>query len=388
MTNDARVRHRPDVPYIYCDQPHGDESLSSWLDRNIQRYGLNRHKLAVALGFSPRVAWDYDAFDFWEMRSALFSSLGIKWNDVRPFATTLPEREWTLHSRYRDSYCPRCFEEDLKENRTPYFRKAWSHLLLTHCDKHRSPLFRWMRSDDHGTRVLPKEWLKATNFKRYTCLYTSYPWVASEELTKKLEEIAAFENELKKDRHSNEVWQTLVNFETACARYSPYANNPSAVGALHNDMGRVCRVLTLVLERFYHRSEKRMIANELCPFFFSTDYISFNSENVRQSSQRSRAWQNTVRPLWDISSRRAALWCVAHTLSSLSPKTKLRNGKYSSAGASMGWYEDMAFAIGSRGVVEAAIRDHASRHLLEPIHYSSPDGPPNHYWSAQEAATY
>jgi hypothetical protein len=379
--------NRPCLPYIYCDKPHVDESLSSWLDRNIQRYGLNRHTLALVLGFSPRVGWDYDAFDFWEMRRALFGSLGISWNDVRHLATTLPEREWTVESRYRYSYCPRCFNEDLNEERTPYFRKVWSHLLLTHCEKHRTPLFPWKSHETYGTRILPTQWLKSTNFERYKPQYAAHPWVASAELAKALKLIKTFERQLEKDPHSNEVWQTLTSFESACVRYRPYRDDDGSSGPLANDMGKVCRVLTLVLERFDYRGEKRMIAKELCPRFFSSEYVGFNHLNVRHT-QRSRAWPFIARSLWDISTRRAAIWCVAHTMSSLSPKTKLRTGGYSPPGHSMGWYEAMAGVIGDRDAVEAAVHTQASRHLLEPIQYSSPEGPPNHYWRSQESAVY
>lgn len=381
------LSQRPRLPYIYCDKPHADESLSSWLDRNIQRYGLNRHNLALALGTSPRISWDYDVFDFWDMRSALFGSMGISWNDVRHVATTFPEREWTVESRYRNSYCPRCFNEDLMEERTPYFRKAWSHLLLTHCENHRTPLLPWHSGDSYGTRILPTQWLKSTNFTRFAPRYGAYPWVASLELAKALKAISEFERKLRKDPHSNEVWQTLTNFESACVRYRPRREDDSSSNPLSNDMGKVCRLLTLVLERFDHRGERRMIAKELCPHFFSSEYVDFNQLSVRHT-QRSRAWHFIVRSLWDIRTRRAALWCVAHTLSSSSPKTKLKNGSYSPPGDSMGWLETMAGAIGDRDVVKAAVQNQGSRHLLEPVQYSSPDGPPQHYWGSDEIAAY
>jgi hypothetical protein len=381
------LNKRPRLPYIYCDKPHADESLSSWLDRNIQRYGLTRHNLALALGHTPRVGWDYDVFDFWDMRSALFGSIGVSWDDVRHIATTFPEREWTVESRYRYSYCPRCFSEDLLEERTPYFRKAWSHLLLTHCEKHRTPLFPWHSGESHGTRILPTQWLKSTNFERFAPKYHCYPWVASKEMEKVLKLINEFEQKLQKDPHSNEVWQTLTNFESACVRYRPHLDDERSSSPLTHDMGKVCRILTLVLERFDHRAEKRMIANELCPYFFSSEYVDFNRLAVRHT-QRSRAWHFTVRSLWDIRTRRAALWCVAHTLSSSSPKTKLKNGSYSPPGASMGWLETMAYAIGGREAVKAAVQMQSSRHLLEPIQYSSPGGPPQHYWRSDEVAIY
>jgi hypothetical protein len=271
---------------------------------------------------------------------------------------------------------------------TPYFRKIWSHLLLTHCEKHQCPLFPWLSSDGHGSRILPTEWLKRTDFSRFLPQHGAKPGVASMELVEKLAAIDAFEATLKKDRHSNEVWQTLTAFEAACIRYQAYASEDRAAEMPDNDLGKVCRVLTLVLERHHHRSEKRMIAEDLCPHFFSPAYLDFNHQNVRTSPQRSRAWQITVRTLWDIRTRRAAIWCVAHTMSSLSRKTKLRSGGYSPPGHSMGWYEAMASVIGDRDAVEAAVQTQASRHLLEPIQYSSTEGPPHHYWRSQESATY
>jgi hypothetical protein len=377
-----------EIPYIYCDRPQEDEILSSWFDRNIQRYGLTRESLMQVLGISPSVTWDYDTFDFWEARSRVFECLGMRWTDLRSFATSPLEAQWMVQSRHRTSYCPRCFKEDLDAQRTPYFRKAWSNLLTTHCERHTSPLFRWFGCNHQGTRTLPKEWLKATDFRRFVSGSGVSSGIAAMTFDQQLTEIDALEKNLKKDRHSNEVWVTLTNFEAAWARYMVDAVGHCSVDANETDIGKVCRVLILVLERYTHRSTKRMIADELCPFFYSKEYIDFDPRDVRISLQRSRAWHNTIRTLSNIRTRRAALWCVAHTVSSLSPKTKLRNGTYSAPGKSMGWYMAMADAIGNQDAVALATQTQASRHLLEPIAYSSIDGPPHHYWKSEALAEY
>jgi hypothetical protein len=207
------------TPYIYCDRPHDDESLSSWFDRNIQRYGLNRTSLMQVLGVAPYASWDYDMFDFWEARRRVFDCLGLSWDDLRFVATPAPECSWMLLSKERRAYCPRCFEEDLHAQRTPYFRKAWAWLFLTHCRKHHCPLLPWRPTDSHGTRILPKEWLKKTDFRRFLSQDTRGSGVASMDLLTELAAMDSFEKELQKDRHSSEVWQTLTNFEAACCEY-------------------------------------------------------------------------------------------------------------------------------------------------------------------------
>lgn len=382
------IYYRKNTPYIYPDRPQIDESLSSWFDRNIQRYGLNRKSLMQALGVAAYASWDYDTFDFWEARRRVFDCLGRSWDDLRSFATPVPESTWMLASKGRSAYCPRCFEEDLHSERTPYFRKAWSWLFLTHCLKHHCPLYQWFPTDDHGTRILPKEWLRKTDFHRYSPQDSKRKGVASMDLVMTLGAADSFDKELQKDRHSNEVWQTLTNFEVACSQYFHNMLKQHTVNAPDNDLGKVCRVLTLVVERHTHKALKRMIAEELCPYFFSERYISFNRDNVRHSVQRSKAWQVTVRTLYQIDTRRSALWCVAHTLSPLSPKTKLRRGGYSAPGNSMGWYSEMADAIGNRDAVAAATQTQASRHLLEPIEYSAIDIHPYHYWKSEALAEF
>lgn len=70
---------------------------------------------------------------------------------------------WTLAPRRRDAYCPLCFEDDLRTQRTPYFRMDWIPVLVTQCWRHRTPLFQWESATMAGWRPLPKAWVHGSD---------------------------------------------------------------------------------------------------------------------------------------------------------------------------------------------------------------------------------
>lgn len=359
-------------PFIYCDRPHVEESLSSWLDRNIQRYGMTRQSAIRAVGARFERAWDFDAFDCWEARRPFFDATGLQWADLAPFASQVPERDWLLHQSCRRYYCPLCFADDLRRHETPYFRLAWAHVLSTHCGVHGTPLFEWLNISGDGSRLLPPVWVNDPNWKNAN---------GTAQLCVDLHAVDELVDGLTRNPQSKEVWDTLKFFERACMDYASYqsAVGVEATDVASMDMGSVCRALVLVLRRVGGPKVFHWIAGDLCPDFFERKYLSFN-RNALPRATKQLAWRYGVRCLRDLPTRRAALWAVAHTFSSLSPKTKLRNGGYAPPGHCPGWIESMAGIIGSREQVKAALQSQPSRHLLEPRHYSSADGPPPHYW--------
>jgi hypothetical protein len=357
-------------PFIYCDRPHDDESLSSWLDRNVQRYGLTRQAAVRAVGARFERVWDFDAFDCWEARRPFFDATGLQWSDLAPFASPVPERDWLLHQSCRKHYCPRCFDEDLRQHRTPYFRLGWAHVLTTHCATHGTPLFEWKNTVNDGSRILPPVWIADPSPKHVD---------ATGRLRSDLIAVDALIEGLSRHPQSMEVCDTLKLFERACLDYEPYRSSADTPKGAAEDLGTVCRALVLVLRRAGGPKEFHWIARDLCPDFFDRKYLSFNSNTLPRTTKQ-LAWRFGVRCLSDLPTRRAALWVVAHTFSRLSPKTKLRNGGYAPPGHCPGWLESMSGVIGSREQVKAALQNQPSCHLLEPRQYSSVDGPPPHYW--------
>lgn len=363
-------RRKGGGPFIYCDRPRDDESLSSWLDRNVQRYGMTRQAAVRAVGARFERVWDFDAFDCWEARRPFFDATGLEWADLAPFACPVPERDWLLHQSCRSHYCPRCFEEDLRQHRTPYFRLQWAHVLTTHCSTHETPLFEWQNTVNDGSRILPPAWLADPNPTHVD---------ATGRLRSDLIAVDALIDGLSRYPQSKEVCDTLKLFERACLDYEPYRSSADTPKGVAEDLGTVCRALVLVLRRAGGPKEFHWIARDLCPDFFERKYLSFNLNTLPRTTKQ-LAWRYGVRCLSDLPTRRAALWVVAHTFSRLSPKTKLRNGGYAPPGHCPGWLESMSGVIGSREQVKAALQNQPSCHLLEPRHYSSMDGPPPHYW--------
>ncbi len=357
-------------PFIYCDRPHDDESLSSWLDRNVQRYGLTREGAVRAVGARFERGWDFDAFDCWEARRPFFDATGLEWTDLAPFASPVPERDWMLHPTCRKHYCPLCFEDDLQQRKTPYFRLQWAHVLATHCSFHRTPLFDWLHTNNDGSRILPPSWIRDPSMKELD---------VTNRIPADLQAINALKEGLSRHPESKEIWDTLTTFERACLTYEAYRSPGNAPTHAAKDLGAICRLLVLVLRRAGNPNEFRWIVRDLCPDFFERSYLSFN-RNALPRTTKQLAWRRGVRCLSDMPTRRAALWVVAHTFSRLSPRTRLRNGGCAPPGHCPGWLESMSRVIGSREQVREALQDQPSRHLLEPRRYSSVDGPPPHYW--------
>lgn len=357
-------------PYIYCDHLQSEESLSSWIDRNAQRYGLARSGLFKTLGVRYQYAWDLDALDCWEARRPFFDSTGLSWAELSPNASPAPLRDWLLHPRARHGYCPHCFLSDLERGVTPYFRLRWSNVMLTHCAVHGVPLFSWHRVEYDGGRVLPNEWLTEPA-----------PLMAKKHggLMEDLRRIDTFKRDLNQHAPSREIWQTLLRFEQACMDFEGYAFARDDASRAVEDLGCACRLLVLAILRTYHRKRYRWLADELCPDFVRRDILNFDPTTVRRSLPE-QAWRSSVRWLSDLPTRRAALWIVAHTFSSSSPRTRLRGGGYTPGGHTPGWLEAMSSAIGSREQIKEALHRGTSRHILEPRHRSSVGGPPPHFW--------
>lgn len=148
---------------LRVDPPYLGESMSSFLGRTAQFYAMPVPALLADL--MQGAAWschgrrDVDLAPPAVLEQRLAES-------VKDWRSPLTEHagflNWTLAPASRRAYCPLCFEEDLAEGRTPYFRMDWIPALVTSCWIHETPLMEWGDCESTGRRRLPKAWLYKT----------------------------------------------------------------------------------------------------------------------------------------------------------------------------------------------------------------------------------
>lgn len=129
-------------------RPYDDELLSSWQGRVACRYAMSREALGLWIGVpaalaAPRgfVAADY-APDL-EVIDAWVQACRLEPAQVEGFAL----RRWRALDRYVWAYeaggafmesavCPACLEEDAREGRDHYIRRAWLQVEALLCARH------------------------------------------------------------------------------------------------------------------------------------------------------------------------------------------------------------------------------------------------------------
>lgn len=145
---------------LRVDPPYDGESLSSFIGRAAQLYGTPLMTLLVDLGRpsgSARRRYDADLNPHPTIQPCLADAVS-GWRS--PVDAHQGFRHWVLGPSHRTSYCVRCFEEDLAEGKTPYFRLDWVPVLVTSCWKHQVPLFNWLDTDSAGLRRMPRAWIQ------------------------------------------------------------------------------------------------------------------------------------------------------------------------------------------------------------------------------------
>ena len=143
---------------LRVDPPYEGESLSSFIGRAAQFYGTPLLALLADLGRpsgSGSTRYDVDLNPHPTLQPCLCEAVP-GWRS--PVDVHQGFRHWVLGPYQRTSYCVRCFEEDLAQGRTPYFRLDWVPVLVTSCWKHRVPLFNWLDTSG-GLRRMPRAWL-------------------------------------------------------------------------------------------------------------------------------------------------------------------------------------------------------------------------------------
>lgn len=142
------------------DSPYQGESLSSFLGRTAQFYGMPFDALMEQLmdghewDAKGRPDLDLNPPDVLQARLA---------ESVEDWRSPIDEHQgfhgWVLAPRCRNAYCPLCFYQDLAKGRTPYFRMDWMAVFVSICWEHGTPLMEWEEVDCYGRRLLPKGWL-------------------------------------------------------------------------------------------------------------------------------------------------------------------------------------------------------------------------------------
>jgi len=142
------------------DSPYQGESLSSFLGRTAQFYGMPFDALMEQLMGGHE--WDAKGRPDLDLNppDVLQACLA---ESVENWRSPVDEHQgfhgWVLAPKCRNAYCPLCFYQDLANGTTPYFRMDWMAVFVSICWEHGTPLMEWRGLDCHGRRRLPKGWL-------------------------------------------------------------------------------------------------------------------------------------------------------------------------------------------------------------------------------------
>lgn len=137
---------------LWITPPQPDETTSSVIDRACAFLNTNRERVVDALcgGMTP---YHRDADRHFGLRAAVGRAFGKDEDD--PIGSEVSEEALTPFARV--TYCPVCFEADLKARCAPYFRWQWTNSYVTFCHVHGTPLFVWRCVRDQQ-RVIPRAW--------------------------------------------------------------------------------------------------------------------------------------------------------------------------------------------------------------------------------------
>lgn len=113
-------------------RPYLDESLSSWLQR-VSFYQLSSAYQDLVSSLSKNHDLDYGLND--EQMKHIGSTHQLTPSLVKKIAS--PPSSWVIRDvSARGAYCPKCWVEDVRAGRTPYWRKSWSNVWNTFCFHH------------------------------------------------------------------------------------------------------------------------------------------------------------------------------------------------------------------------------------------------------------
>lgn len=147
-------------PRLHIDPPYPGESMSSVVSRAAQTYAVRHSNLVNELLAGQRWPADITRDMDFNPPISLEKSLQLRvhgWNS--PVKRTNYFHGRKLAPKFRTTYCPLCFEGDLQDGRTPYFRLSWASSWTTFCWIHRCPLMDWTVRSQVQYRKLPDCWV-------------------------------------------------------------------------------------------------------------------------------------------------------------------------------------------------------------------------------------
>jgi hypothetical protein len=169
------------MKFKYFPRVQLDETLSSWLYRSLQNTNLrNCVDLENLAGYDE----DYDFSVLIHWRTAL--ALDVEPTDVvRCFK---PATGWLLPWDERQTFCPRCLDEDVSGGRLPYWRKYWCYSYCPICFTHGQLLMRMdvLRGDFNRaweSFCHYDDWSMKTQNSRCKSTTLSYPDVSAKTIS-------------------------------------------------------------------------------------------------------------------------------------------------------------------------------------------------------------
>jgi hypothetical protein len=331
--------------------PSSDESLSSILDRAASLWCISRNGLLRQLGHASAVE-DLDAMESPLLLDSMAAALGMKSSALSLMVVPQHRLDVLIDHRFRNAYCPLCFEGDWKSGRTPYFRLDWGRLWATHCSVHRAPLFEWVAISPLGQRCLPH----ACHLP-YTGPASLPIWISCH-----IKEALLWQHAIGEDHGTHDLWRALVEVEEAWWREG--IGDPLRVAsttALRRE-GVLGRLAVLFLAN-RNPAQPRMAETILFPRH-QYEVLGYNRRRQRQTLRRPK-WRETIghpscgefrRLLPSIQARRAVLMLTAHTLGQLDADLRFETGAQMPPGGSKAWASHIMSRWADRKLVSDSLR--------------------------------
>lgn len=304
--------------------PHPDECVSSALDRAAGLWGISRREILRQMGYTIRPDKEIDG----ALAIPLLRSLAHAFNmDPADLASRVVPRyrmRVLLAPRFRNAYCPLCFEADWLSGVTPYFRVDWARLWATHCHVHASPLFEWVAVNGYGERRLPHAYYLSHDES------VSLPtWIAVN-----LQEARIWQLSDVPPGGAHDLWRALMRVEQAWWRAGIGDPNDSSTRGAQKDEDVFSRMAALFLAS-RHAGQPCMAETLHIP---PHQHHIFGYDRRRQGRVAHDASSKMLRwRLPSIQARRTVLLLVAHTFGRLNVGLRYETGAKLPVGQSPEW---------------------------------------------------
>lgn len=322
--------------------PHADESISSAIDRVASLWSVSRSELLRQLGYAKE-GRELDTLVSLPLLRSMACAFGAEAKHLISLAVPRDRLGTLVSSGLRHAYCPLCMEEDWRAGYTPYFRLEWGRLWVTHCRRHRTPLFEWARMSYYGQRLLPHELHLSYEAS------TSLPgWMSTH-----LAEAKSWEGRAASDDNDYALWKALVKVEEAwCVDGTGDPRREATASMFRRE-----RVLAKLAVLFLASTDpsRPCLAGRLHIPPHQHSVLGYDARRQRRGfrSPNSREFGAI---LTAIPARRAVTLLVAHTLGLLGTELRYATGAVIPPGRSGEWASEIAGQRSDRRLGLAALR--------------------------------